>query len=255
VTPPPVVVVTRPEPDDGPLSAALRAVGFTVVHAAAFSVVTSPDAPTADDVEHHDWAVWTSVAAVDAVAPQPGAPQPGATRHAAVGTATAAALRGRGIVPEVTGTGGGASLADALVHLLGAPTEATVLYPRSERSDGVLATRLRAAGVTVDDPVAYRIGPGDPPAVVAALRAGPAVVTFASPSAVSGVHDAVADDAVARDALARTVSVSIGPTTSDALVRAGRAPDAEATEPTFTALARAAADAVGLRAHHPPLPD
>lgn len=251
MTSPPVAVVTRPEPTDGPLSTALTAAGFTVVHAAALSIVPDPDAPTAADVDRHDWAVWTSVAAVDAVAPQPGA-----VRHAAVGTATAAALQARGIVPELTGVGGGASLADALVHRIGpAASTTTVLYPRSERSDGVLATRLRAAGVTVDAPVAYRIGPGDATAVVAALSAGPVVVTFASPSAVTGVTDAVAHDAAARDGLARTRCVSIGPTTSAALVRAGRTPDAEAIEPTFTALARAAADAVGLRAPRPPLPD
>lgn len=238
----PRVLVTRPEREDGPLSKALRAVGAEPVVAPAFAYAPGEfDAP-GPDWSSYDWIAWTSAVAVEVLAP----PRSRAS-HAAVGASTAAALEELGIEVAIVGERGAARLADDLIGRLRSGNR--LLYPRSDRADPGFASRLRKAGVVVDDPVAYRIEPVDPEGIRSALASEPSAVTFASPSAVRGTADAVGSQPTAGALLARTVLASIGPTTTAALRDLLRAPDVVACIPSFDALARAVADALGLAGH------
>lgn len=231
----PKVIVTRPEAADGPLCTALLDAGCEPVVAPAFTFVALDTAPTAADVAAAEWTAWTSVASVEAVAPGPAQ----GSHHAAVGGATAQALAAVGIEAEVVGDGGGAELAELLLGSLEPGTR--ILYPRSAKADRSFAERLRTFGIEVDDRVAYDLLDADPDVIRAALSAGVAAVTFASPSAVKGFAAAAGDDLLALDGV---VVASIGATTTGALRSRLREPDVVAAEPSFTALATAVAGAL-----------
>lgn len=228
----PKVIVTRPEEPDGPLCAALRAAGCEPVVAPAFTYVALESAPTAADVAAAEWTAWTSAASVETVGP---VPSPG-SHHAAVGGATAHVLAVAGIEADLIGTGGGAELAELLLSRVEPGTR--ILYPRSAKADRSFTERLRTFGIDVDDRIAYDLLDADPEPIRAALSAGVAAVTFASPSAVKGFAAAAGDDLLAR---ADIVIASIGPTTTGALRSHLREPDVVAAEASFVSLADAVA--------------
>jgi uroporphyrinogen-III synthase len=133
---------------------------------------------------------------------------------AAVGDATAAALRGHGLradlVPEEAS---GAGLARALV----ARDPRHVLLPRAEDGREELGAILAAAGVRVDAVTAYRTVPAPRPElepVLERLAAGTLdVLTFFAPSQVTAVAAAAGAASLNR---ARVIC-AIGPTTAQAL--------------------------------------
>jgi len=122
-----------------------------------------------------DWIVVTSARAVRTLWPDGGMPP---VPVAAVGPATAEAVAAAGGRVALVGTEGAASLLRRLEPEVG---EATVLYPRPERTAADVETTLRAAGAEVIAATVYTTLPVPPPTepVVDA-------VTFASPSAVLG---------------------------------------------------------------------
>lgn len=149
-------------------------------------------------------------------------------RFAAVGAATAAAIRERGGRVETVGSAGAHRLVD---ELLARVEGTTMLYPRGDRSAATPVERLTAGGATVVAPIVYRTvqeAPGDDPVDAAA---------FASPSAVEGW--------CAHRSLPRSVSV-IGPTTRDAAVAGGATEPVVADSPTFHHLAAATRRALDL---------
>jgi uroporphyrinogen-III synthase len=192
------VLGTAPPADSGPLDAA-------VSRLAAF-----------------DWVVVASANAVDAVLAacrRLGVPLAG-PRWAAVGRATAAALRDAGVAEVlVPDRRDGDGLLAALLAA-GAGT-ARVLIPRAERGRDVVIDGLLAAGARVEAVVAYRtVARVPPPAERDALLADPpAAVLFFSPSAVDAFRAALGDAAPAF--LSAVPSVAIGPTTAAALAAAG----------------------------------
>ncbi|QDV09961.1 uroporphyrinogen-III synthase [Planctomycetes bacterium Poly30] len=100
--------------------------------------------------------------------------------HAAVGIATARAMRALGVDPVIVGPAedaGAASLAEEIL----ARTEngQTILWPRGDRATD-LRERLVVAGRIVQDPIAYRTEDEEDSVVPKNLSA----VFFASPSAV-----------------------------------------------------------------------
>lgn len=236
----PKVIVTRPEEADGPLCAALRDAGCEPVVAPAFTYIAVESAPTAADVAAAAWTAWTSAASVEAVGPEP---SPG-SHHAAVGGATAQVLAAAGIEADVVGDGGGAELAELLLGRLEPGTR--ILYPRSAKADRSFAERLRTFGIEVDDRVAYDLLDADPEVLRAALSAGAAAITFASPSAVKGFAVAAGGELLAR---ADLLVASIGATTTGALRSHLREPDVVASEPSFAALAAAVAGALDAVRH------
>jgi len=168
---------------------------------------------------------------------------------AAIGPSTAAALRERGLVPDVLPARHvGEALADAIIGELGAESNGRlagkrVLLARAAVASDVLPERLREHGAAVDDVPAYRtLGPE--PSFGPELRAlieggGLDAVTFTSASTLEHTTDALWPDAAAL--LARLTVVSIGPITTAAAELRGVRVDVEAEPHTASALVDALA--------------
>jgi uroporphyrinogen-III synthase len=221
-TPQPVkpVVVTRAEGRDGPLSRELRELGLTVLTWPAVRVTPADPGPLAAALASagsFGWIVFASRHAVAAVLEKlPHAP-PG-VRIAAVGQATAQVLRQRGwpvhLLPEEPSAAG---LIGAFAAQWSAAQQgAKVLYPASSRALPTIASGLRQLGARVTQVEAYRtqaaaLDVDECRAWIA--RGGIGAVTFASPSAVSELAQALGETDFQR-LLAGAKAVAIGRTTA-----------------------------------------
>jgi uroporphyrinogen-III synthase len=204
------IVVTRPREHAGHLVRELEALG-----AAAAVVPLIAIEPVVDggafarlvESGEHDWIVFTSANAVRVVGPV--LPRVRA-RFAAVGPATAGALRELGLepafVPERFAAG---EIADGLEPLVGA----RVLLPQSEIAEPLLADELRRRGATVDVVDAYRTAPRRPTKKELAALTDADAILLASGSAARSL----AQHHGAGDALV----VCIGPTTERAARASG----------------------------------
>ena len=152
-------MVTRPQEHAGLLVRGLEALGAEVSVVPLIAIE-----PTADGGEFarlvergdHDWIVFTSTNAVRAVGPLL---QGARARLAAVGPATAAALRELGLEPAfVPQRFAAGEIAGGLEPLRGA----RVLLPQSEIAEPLLADELRGRGAIVDVVDAYRTVPREP---------------------------------------------------------------------------------------------
>ncbi|MBS0580124.1 MAG: uroporphyrinogen-III synthase [Proteobacteria bacterium] len=235
------VVVTRAEGLDGPLSRELRDLGLEVLLWPAVSVAPADPAPLAAalaQLRSFQWIVFASRHAVAAVLEQ--VPQAPAGLHvAAVGRATAQVLRQRGwpveVVPEEASA---ASLVAALAARKGV-AGTRILYPASSRALPTLATGLASLGAQVTQVEAYRT---ESAALdVAACqdwiaRGGVGAVTFASPSAVAELAQALGEADFDR-LLAAAPAVAIGTTTAREISARGH-PAVIASSATLQGLAR-----------------
>jgi len=200
-------------------------------------------------LESYDWIVFSSARAVPAVVEGVVRP-PAGVRVAAVGTATAEALRARGwpvhVVPEEHT---GAALVEALRGEMEGGGGCRVLFPASALAREEIPVGLRALGAEVEQVEAYRMLPAalDPERCRRALEAGEVdVVTFTSPSAVEGLGEALGEPLL-RAVLRRTEVVVIGPTTA-AAARGRGATRVRVAEPhTLEGLVEAVVAAVGAR--------
>jgi uroporphyrinogen III methyltransferase / synthase len=237
------VVVTRDEPADGALSARLRELGLTVLSWPVVRVLAAKDPAPLEaalgEAARLDWMVFTSRHAVEAVTARlPARPQ--RVRIAAVGAATAAALREHGWEPDVLPRqSSAASLVAALAPVI--ERGARVLFPASSRALPVLAAGLRRLGAEVLQVEAYRTDPA--PLDVAACRRciereAVAAVTFTSPSCVEELEQALGREHFAR-LLSSSSPIALGPTTGRALAQRGFAP-VLAQPPTLEGLAATA---------------
>lgn len=172
----------------------------------------------------------------------------GRAKVVAIGPATAAALKARGVRPDAVAKEFiGEGVARAVADLLGGEIMgARVLLARAEVARDALPAALRAMGAAVDVVAAYRTvaAPADEvEALRASLRAGELdAVTFTSSSTVTNLCDALGPDAPAL--LTRAVVASIGPVTSETARARGLTVAVEATEFTAAGLLDA------LRAHY-----
>jgi uroporphyrinogen-III synthase len=219
-----VVVVTRPEGEDGPLTSQLRRLGLSVLHwpTVCHAPTESPELAAAlAHVQDFDWIVFASQQAVAAViARLPDAP-PG-VRVCAVGPSTARALRDAGwptdMVPQDSSADG---VVAAFASHYGAPGR--VLYPASSRALPIILSGLMTLGTHITQVEAYRTLP-------AALdvgsargwirRRGVAAVTFASPSAVTELVRALGEEDFAC-LLDAALAAAMGRTTAAALKELG----------------------------------
>lgn len=242
------VVVTRDEPDDGPLSTLLADRGFRVHNWP--TIRTAPPADPAPleaalaDLDAFDWAVFTSPRAAAAVA---GLDAPPALRVAAVGEATAAALADAGWVPDlVPDTQTGEALVIALAEA-GVGGGDRVFFPASAIARDTVPDGLERLGADVTQVVAYRTEPAplDVATCRAALESGAVeVLTFTSPSTVQNLQAGLGPQLFAL-AVRRTRAVAIGPTTADA-VRATGFDDVAVAEPhSLEGLAARVAEVAG----------
>jgi uroporphyrinogen III methyltransferase/synthase len=217
------VAVTRAREQTSGLAARLRALGADVVETPVIRIV--PLAGPAPDLSRYDLVCLTSPngvrllferlasAGLDARALH-------GTRIAAIGPATARALRAHGILADVLPE---RAVAEALVEALGDVPVARALVARARVARDVLPDALRARGAEVDVLELYETvaEPLTPQQAEAARSAD--YVTFTSASTVRNLLQATGGTL---DTAARLVS--IGPVTSDALRDAGLAPHVEA---------------------------
>ncbi len=233
------VVVTRSRTQASTLADALRHLGARVVEAPAIRIDLHPERIIADDrcATRWDWVIFTSqnaVAAVFAALDAAGrdARAFGTTRIAAVGDATAAALRTHGVRADfLPSRATSAALAVELPRVAGA----RVFLPTSSLAGPELEDGLRARGAHIERVDAYDTLPQPlDPAVITAVQAADAV-TFTSASTARFLRVALGEAALPPSVRL----VSIGPATSAAVRQHFGRVDAEAAEPTIPSLVAA----------------
>ena len=188
-------------------------------------------------VADYDWVLLTSRNAVDAfwdALTDVGLDARAIPRVCAIGAKTAAAIRARGIEPDLVPRKGHAEgVLEDLRPRLNAGS--SILLPRAKVARELIPDTLRAEGHSVDVVEAYANRPADPELVRRALADADAI-TFTSSSTVTNLLAAVSEDALEGKVLA-----SIGPATTSTLKDKLRAPDVEAAEPSMKALVDALA--------------
>ncbi len=226
------VVVTRARAQAGELSARLTELGAEVIELPVIRIVPRLDTPEVADAlaSLHAYALvcFTSVNSVELLfeameARGLDARALAAATVAAVGKATARALRGRGVLADIVAERAVAEgLIEALegLDLAGKPA----LLPRAATARGELPDALRARGAELDvvalyENVAEEVSVGD-----AAAVAGADYVTFTSSSTVTNLVEALGERFPATARL-----ISIGPITSATAREAGLEVHVEAT--------------------------
>ncbi|HET7420804.1 MAG TPA: porphobilinogen synthase [Candidatus Dormibacteraeota bacterium] len=229
------VLVTRPAGAGDPLVAELEGRGYRV------RAIPTVSTRTLDvqwpDLASFDWVVLTSAAGAEALPEAPDGPS-----WAAVGEATAAALRSRGAhVDFVPSEANGAALAEELPD----PSGKRVLLVRASQGDPDLPEGLRRRGALVEEVTAYETveGPGESSDDLRRALEEPdlAAVVFASGSAVRGFSRLAGP--------ARLPAITIGPRTSAAAREAGFHVIAEAAGASVKELASAVEQAIPAASH------
>jgi uroporphyrinogen-III synthase len=232
------ILVTRPQSDKDPLVGALEAAGYRV-HAVP-TVATQSLEFDPPDLARYDWIVVTSVAGVHALNQGEGLKLVSPTRWAAVGLATAGALRAAGVeAPVVPAESNGLALANALPDVQGK----RVLLVRASAASADLPERLRERGATVDEVAAYLTveGPASAAEPLKAALADPelAAIVFASGSAARGY--------VALGGTKSLPAITIGPRTTKVARDIGFDVIAEAKSQSADALAAAVVSAIPIQ--------
>jgi uroporphyrinogen-III synthase len=241
------VVVTRAEERDGPLSTELKSLGLTVLVWAAVRVSAADTAALEAALSRADsfaWIVFTSRHAVAAVTARRSAP-PSGMRTAAVGRSTAAVLKQHGWPVDLVPAEPSAAGLIAAFAACGSVRGLRVLYPASSRALPTLAAGLTQLGAEVATVEAYRTVSGaalDLEDCRSWIARGVGAVTFASPSAVEELENALGQEDFRR-LLGRAPAVAIGPTTARALTERGYTPKL-AESATLQGLARSTLHAV-----------
>ena len=240
------IVVTRARAQAGELSRELETLGAEVLEFPTIEIREPKDFGPLDaaigDLDSFDWIVFTSANGVAAFVERLDhhgldlRAVPREAKVAAIGPATADALRATGlrvdVVPEEY-------RAEALLEVLldGYSTGAKVLIPRAKVAREVLPDKLREAGMEVVVPPAYETVPseeGKDELRERLLAGGVDCVTFTASSTVESFVGAFG--AEAGDLLSGTKVACIGPITAETARTQGIRVDAEATEYTIPGL-------------------
>lgn len=237
------VVVTRGAHQAAGLAAALAEAGARPELLPLLEIVPPRDRRAleraASELPLYDWLVLTSANAVEAFFALAGGPLPGRIQVAAVGPATARALRDAGVDTSLIAAAARAEgLVAALAPRLG--RQQRVLLPQAADAGPELAAGLTAAGAEVVAVAAYEKRlPASAPAIAERLFRGDRIgwVTFASGSAARNFASLFGDRWPRRRSELR--AASIGPVTSGALRALGVEPAAEAAQPSDPELVRA----------------
>lgn len=243
----PSMLVTRPAGQAAELVARLRERGIGSVVVPTVTIDRSSSAADLDNMlmklDGADWLVLTSANGADALAARiaiTGRGVPAGTRVAAVGPATAEALRAAGIrVDHVPAE----YLTVEIASGLGDVRDRRLVLARADAATPELREALLERGALVEEVVAYRTieGPAssrDP--LRAALYADLHGVTFTSSSTIRGLLRLTS--AVDRGRARSLPAFCIGPVTADTARRAGFHVAAVAAEHTATGLAASIAD-------------
>lgn len=235
------VLITRAPGQSGRLRDALLAVGAVPVSAPAIQILDPEGWAELDGalaaLDSFDWILFTSQSAVERVCDRlAGQGLPSHLQVAAVGQATAAALRARGLPLHLTPADArGEGLAAALLPHLN--PGARLMLPRGDLADQRLPEALRAAGCAVQAVIAYRTAPASAPdqTLIAECQQGIDWVILTSGSTVTGLL-ALLGGRVPLGALRIAV---LGPETAKAAEAAGLRVDLISPIATVEALVRA----------------
>lgn len=239
----PTLLVTRPRHQAPELHRLLEERGVATIDIPTVAIDRTSVADRIDRMldrlEGAAWLILTSANGADALADRlraTGRRLPPATRVAAVGPATAEALRAAGIVVDHVPA---AYLTVAIAAGLGDVDGRRVVLARADAATPDLRDALVARGANVGEVVAYRTVEGPNPSrrlLPAALRAEPDGVTFTSSSTVRGLlRLAGTDESTAR--VRRLPAFCIGPVTAATARSAGFAIAAIADPHTAAGLA------------------
>jgi uroporphyrinogen III methyltransferase/synthase len=244
--------VTRARAQAATLIDELERLGATVIALPVIEIIDPPDFSAVDEAISHlatyDWVVLTSTNGVDrffARLARQGDPVAllEDVRIAAVGTATAARVAGKGVSPELVPDDFHAEGLAAALLASGVREGWRVLLPRALKGRDVLPQELSAAGAAVDVVPVYQTVPSPiDPEMADLLRDGVDAITFTSPSTVK--HFVAFLEAAALDSahlLENSAIVSIGPVTSKALRARGMRVDVEPEVFTAHSMAQAVA--------------
>ena len=244
------IAVTRPAGQSADWRARLEAQGAEVIELPLIKVTKDVDLNTLLEVLQefgaYEWIVFTSVNGVkyffeEFIRVHVDIRALGLVRIAAVGEATAAALRDLHLRVDLQPKkASGEELALELIKRESIDS-AKILVVTGNRNREILVEKLHEARAIVDTLPVYKNEEtdltGDP--VASAFRAkGADAILFASPSAVQSFFDQAAALKLAPKAR-KPLAGSIGPTTTAAMKQLGLPVDFEAAEPSLDALVAA----------------
>ncbi len=244
------IVVTRAREQAHELSAPLAKLGATTIELPTIRIAQLADTRELDNaigrLHEFDWAIFTSVNGVRYFWDRLAAIKRGASvfegiQIAAIGSATAAALRERGIHPDYVPD---EFVAERVAEGLGDVRGQRILLPRAEIAREALPEMLATVGAQVAEIATYRTLPGQPDAAAqSALERGVDAITFTSSSTVRNFMP-LANGLAA--ALSSDVLVAcIGPITARAAEECGLRVTVVAQEYTIPGLVEAVVDAFG----------
>lgn len=200
------IVVTRPHGQAEELAAELESRGAMVLAMPLVAIEALSDAgalrAALEDIERYDWVVFTSANGVAAVRRL--AADLGEARIAAVGPATAAAVRALALEPSfVPERFAGAEIVAGLEPLSGA----RILLPQADVADPGLAEELRSRGAIVDAIPAYR--------TVEVERSAPEIAAFRAADVVVLASGSAARSLASQGGAGDALIICIGPKTAD----------------------------------------
>ena len=177
------------------------------------------------EIERFDWVIFSSGNAVEPfIARLLAGPRDlralGRTKLCAVGPSTAERLRRHGLKVDLVPHEFRAEALVEAIQGLGAVGGLRILLPRADIGRELVADDLRRHGAEVTDVIAYKTvadaeGEGEPDVYRMLLERRLDVVTFASPSAVRNLVQALGAEPAA-DLLHATAVACIGPVTAEA---------------------------------------
>lgn len=238
------VVVTRARTQSSDLAGRFESLGAYVVEAPSIRVRLLPENIATDErvSSRWDWIVFASQNGVEAffaalALASLDTRALGATKVAAIGEATAAALRANGIVPDFQPTNAtSAHLGEELPRVSGA----RIFLPSSSLAGDRLAQALRRRGGRVEQAAAYETLPEALDEERARQVLAADAITFSSASTAANLREALGEAALPP----ATKLVSIGQQTSDAVRKAFGRVDLQASEPSLDALVNATVEAL-----------
>lgn len=253
------VLVTRTREQAAALVEPLEELGAEVLCLPVIEVADPEDTAPLDaaiaSLADYDWLVITSTNGVDRFLDRVAAATgvrglPDGVRVAAVGSATAARLRERGVRPDfVPADFRAEGLLEGFAEL-GVGAGERILIARALEAREILPERLREMGAYVDVVPTYRIVPAAPdPAVARRLAEGAVdIATFASGGTFKHFLEALERAGLDADVVTRSLAiVSVGPVTSDAVRALGYDVVLEAPESTMASLVTAIVERFGER--------
>ncbi len=227
------VAVTRAREQISRVAARLRALGAEVVVAPVIRIQTLPG--PVPPLDSYDLICFTSPNGVDALFERIDAagldtrsfPARSRTRVAAIGPATARALRAHGIQTDVMPA---KAVAESLAEALADVPVSRALVVRAREARDVVPEALRDRGAEVDVVAVYETVVEQLDADQIAAVAAADYLTFTSASTVRNLLESVDGAAWLTEGESRPRLVSIGPVTSAELREHGLEPDIEAED-------------------------